>query len=103
MMRIPSVARASDDHTRLLLWAICENPTSRHLADLDRPPLVWLRGQGRRYILAWQRRDGAWWALLQHLTLTTAGVQIREGWHPAGDVEQIVGEDYQHVPRSKDL
>ncbi|MFB9721198.1 hypothetical protein [Planobispora longispora] len=68
----------------------------------NRPPLVWLRCQGRRYLLRWHHRDGTWWAELQHLALIPGPrpIQVTQTWHPAGDVERIVGENYSQVPRT---
>lgn len=76
--------------------------TTGRMPTHDRPPVVWLRGHGRRYLARWENRAGTWWAVLHDLALIPGPrpIQVTETWHEASDVERIVGEDYRQVPRT---
>lgn len=77
------------------------------LAHVQDPPAVRLPGHHAKAgrLLQWRPRpDGTWEALVAYVVTVPGyrgGLSPEQGWFSAREVEQIQGEDYSRVPRTR--
>jgi hypothetical protein len=73
----------------------------------DLPPSVRLPGHYAKagLLLEWQKRsDGEWWALVEYAEDVPGyrgGLEPRQAWFRADQVERVDGENYGTVPRTR--
>jgi hypothetical protein len=72
-------------------------------------PRVRIKGNGIVRLLAWERREDGWWAIVQRARAAQVArsygetIELYEDAVPATQVTRLDGEDYSHVPRRTDL
>ena len=76
---------------------------------MDRPPVVRLPGHQTKAgsLLEWRfKTNGEWEALVEWVEEVPGyrgGLEPRKTWFPSHKVEQVKGEDYSRVPKTRAL